>query len=124
MTARVEQRGRSFCRCAHRGRTIGPAQPAAQGRAGSPLDAAIFRDESPSAARRPAESPPFDSKYPNGWDNVSVVKISNGPCRMPHSSDPATITTAMIADLYAYWLKQRNGRRMPRRADIDPADIK
>jgi hypothetical protein len=30
----------------------------------------------------------------------------------------------MVADLYAYWLKQRGDRRMPRRADIDPAGIK
>jgi len=43
---------------------------------------------------------------------------------MPHSSDPTTITTAMVADLYGYWLKRRGDRRMPRRADIDPADIK
>ena len=43
---------------------------------------------------------------------------------MPHNSDPATIKTPMVADLYAYWLKRRGDRPMPRRADIDPADIK
>lgn len=30
----------------------------------------------------------------------------------------------MVAELYAYWLKRRGDRRMPRRADIDPAGIK
>lgn len=43
---------------------------------------------------------------------------------MPHSFDPATIESAMVAELYAYWRKQCGDRRMPRRADIDPADIK
>jgi PAS domain len=43
---------------------------------------------------------------------------------MPHNSDPATIKTSMVADLYGYWLKRRGDRSMPRRADIDPTDIK
>lgn len=28
-----------------------------------------------------------------------------------------------IAELHEYWLSRRKGRRMPRRADIDPAEI-
>ncbi len=29
-----------------------------------------------------------------------------------------------ITELYEYWLSRRGGRAMPRRADIDPADIR
>jgi hypothetical protein len=43
---------------------------------------------------------------------------------MPHSLDPATITSAKVAKLYAYWLERRGGRKMPRRVDIDPTGIK
>jgi len=43
---------------------------------------------------------------------------------MAYSFDPATIKSALVADLYAYWLKKRGDRLMPRRADIEPADIK
>jgi len=43
---------------------------------------------------------------------------------MPHSFDPATIRSAMVAKLHAYWLERRGDRPMPRRADIDPAAMK
>jgi hypothetical protein len=39
--------------------------------------------------------------------------------------DPeAHITSARVKALYDYWLAKRGGRRMPGRADIDPAEIK
>lgn len=43
---------------------------------------------------------------------------------MAHSFDPLTIKSGMVSALYSYWLKRRGGRLMPRRADIEPGDIK
>ena len=43
---------------------------------------------------------------------------------MAHSFDPLTIKSGMVSALYSYWLKRRGDRLMPRRADIEPGDIK
>ena len=38
--------------------------------------------------------------------------------------DPATLETPSLQAVRAYWAEKRQGRTMPRRADIDPLDLK
>jgi hypothetical protein len=43
--------------------------------------------------------------------------------RMPDDA-PDRIASARVRTLYGYWMEKRGSRRMPARADIDPAEIK
>lgn len=48
------------------------------------------------------------------------------PTLLPDEDRPEALTGAPadLLDMYAYWQRKRAGRSMPRRADIDPPEIK
>ena len=55
--------------------------------------------------------------------STPVFDPARSPATVRVSWDPATADDPRLREIHAYWESRRGGRRMPSRAEIDPASI-
>lgn len=69
----------------------------------------------------PANSEAAMHNDPDHFDNITA--LAGGSAISP-GADITPIRSPLLHELYGYWDAKRAGRAMPRKSDIDPAEIK